>query len=184
MAAKTNEFIEGKFNSNRKIFKVDSVLLSEIIEMADKDQNARKSNSVATIENSVKSIDSANTKRIKEIIHKHGWLGYKELGIAGDKKLWLLVQHADHDVTFQKYVLQLIHSAVLANNTDRKHYAYLYDRVCINMKEPQVFGTQFMVNEDGTLVPFPLKDSVNIDYYRAAFGMSKFKAHLEHVNKK
>lgn len=48
---------------------------------------------------------------------------------------WLLVQHMDHDISFQKWFL-----ALLPKNSEE--YRYLYDRVAVNTGNPQKYNTQ------------------------------------------
>jgi len=59
--------------------------------------------------------------------------------IVNSKKLkdiaWLLVQHMDNDVQFQKWFLQHL-------STRTKNYRYLSDRIATNSGLPQKYGTQ------------------------------------------
>jgi hypothetical protein len=48
--------------------------------------------------------------------------------------------------------------------------AYLTDRVKVNKKEPQVYGTQFQF-ENGVAKPLPTIDPKNINQRRAAVGL-------------
>jgi hypothetical protein len=132
-----------------------------------------------------------NLGEIKQLIHLWGWPGYKILGDEGDNDLWVLVQHADEDVVFQEYVLQLMEAAVLSNNTDKKRYAYLYDRVCVNRGYRQLFGTQALSADASNVVFQPLQDSIHVDRYRRAFGLptleaykNQFKEHVKQKEKK
>jgi hypothetical protein len=54
------------------------------------------------------SIDSSNTRDLKALLKIHGWFKVSEFGSITDQNAWLLVQHADLDIAFQKEVLQLL----------------------------------------------------------------------------
>jgi hypothetical protein len=51
--------------------------------------------------------------------------------------------------------------------------AYLEDRVRINADRPQLYGTQFISDDDG-LRPQPIQDPGTLDERRAAVGMEPF----------
>ncbi|MEX2117516.1 MAG: DUF6624 domain-containing protein [Bacteroidota bacterium] len=59
----------------------------------------------------VRDIDQRNTERMKDIIQQAGWPGKSLVGEDGAEVAWLLVQHADHDIQFQKNMLPLIEEA-------------------------------------------------------------------------
>ena len=48
------------------------------------------------------SLDQKHTNRVRKIIDKYGWPGKSLVGKQGAHGAWLLVQHATHDVDFQK----------------------------------------------------------------------------------
>ena len=87
-------------------------------------------------------IDRANTARLKELIKAHGWFTIPKFGKEADKAAWLLVQHADHDVAFQKEVLAILGDLYPKGETDPHNYAYLFDRVAGHTGDKQRFGTQ------------------------------------------
>jgi len=53
-------------------------------------------------------IDVKNTREMKKIVKKYGWPDIDLVGEEGSNGAWLLVQHADLDVEFQKKCLKLI----------------------------------------------------------------------------
>jgi hypothetical protein len=124
----------------------------------------------------LREIDTKTTARMKAIIAKHGWPGKKLVGADGASAAWLLVQHADLDVEFQKQCLALIEKAVAANDAEPRDYAYLYDRVAVADKRPQRFGTQFM-NGD----PQPIEDAANVDARRRSVGLGTMAEYREQM---
>lgn len=189
-----NRKLQALYVRNIMAVKVDHELFKRIRTLINNDQAARRTNypqnSAARLnEDSLHKawaqVDSLNNLDVKAIIHQYGWPGLKVLGMDGDNSLWALVQHCDKDVSFQEYVLQLLEAAVLANNTRRFHYAYLYDRICVNRGVPQVFGTQSTGMVNGVVGIHTLADSANVDYYRYAFelySLERYKRDLEKFN--
>jgi tetratricopeptide (TPR) repeat protein len=122
-------------------------------------------------------IDNKNTAWLKQKIKKYGWLGIKEVGVEGDDIAWLLVQHADLDTIFQQQVLDLLASEVKKNNTDKKNFAYLTDRVMVAKFKTQVYGTQVkrqIKDENNKIVDIEfheLKYPLAVDSLRKSVGL-------------
>lgn len=89
------------------------------------------------------NLDKKHTIRMKSIIKKYGWSGKNLVGEKASDGAWLLVQHADHDINFQERCLKLIKEAVKKGEAKKFHFAYLKDRILVNKKRRQVYGTQF-----------------------------------------
>jgi hypothetical protein len=115
-------------------------------------------------------IDAKNTKRMKEIVAKVGWPGKSLVGAEGAGNAFLLVQHADLDVAFQKQCLPLLEKAVKQAEASGKNLAYLTDRLLVADKKRQLYGTQFTW-KDGEWVPFPIEDEANVDKRRKEMGL-------------
>ncbi|MCD2517832.1 hypothetical protein LQ564_16080 [Massilia sp. G4R7] len=88
-------------------------------------------------------VDRTNTERLKAIVARCGWPVKEKFGEKAAGDAWLLAQHADQDVPFQKQALVLIEAAAKARGerVDR-NFAYLYDRVATAEKRLQRYGTQ------------------------------------------
>jgi hypothetical protein len=110
--------------------------------------------------------DAANRQRLKEIIKEHGWPGKSLVGADGANAAWLVVQHSDADVAFQKECLALMEAAP-QGEVSRQEVAYLTDRVLVNEKKKQRYGTQMGMN----FVPQPIEDPDNVDKRRAEIGL-------------
>lgn len=119
-----------------------------------------------------RSIDSGNTQDLKKLIKKYGWFKISEFGEKADKQAWLLVQHADMDLDFQKEVLKTLSKLYLSGETNKSNYAYLYDRVAsIGEQRPQKYGTQGKCVGAGVWEPDEIEDVENVDKYRKSMGM-------------
>jgi hypothetical protein len=108
-----------------------------------------------------------HTERMKVLIAQYGWLGYSLVGPMGADAAWLLVQHSDQDVPFQKYCLGLLEQSVAAGDADPRHLAYLTDRVLVAEGKRQRYGTQF----HGQHESLPIEDEAHVDERRAQMGL-------------
>ena len=151
---------------------------AEILAMAEEDQAARR-RVMAPNEPTpadfarLTAMDERNTARMKEIVKTHGWPGKSLVGDDGSRRAWLLVQHADRDVAFQKECLALLEEAVKSGEADGVNLAYLADRVATAEGRKQVYGTQFGDGE-----PLPIEDEANVDARRKAIGLAPLAAGL------
>jgi hypothetical protein len=114
-------------------------------------------------------VDKANTERMKSIISEIGWPTISKVGERGVRNSWLLVQHADRDPEFQLACLELMKAAP-EGEVRKIDIAYLEDRVRINQKQKQLYGTQF-TQKDGKHVPLPIEDESQVNDRRASMGM-------------
>jgi hypothetical protein len=102
----------------------------------------------AEIEESFRNPDAPPTKApqrqalLRQILAEHGWPGISLAGEDGATGAWLVAQHADMDVAFQRECLTLLEAAHRRGDVPGKHLAYLTDRVRVNEGRPQVYGTQ------------------------------------------
>ena len=107
---------------------------------------------------------------MKEIVARHGWPVQQMVGREGAHMAWLLVQHADHDVAFQKKCLKLMTPHMATGQVAKADVAYLTDRVRVNEGRQQLYGTQFHTVE-GRHQPRPIQDADAVDTRRKAMGM-------------
>jgi hypothetical protein len=116
-------------------------------------------------------LDAENTAWLKTILSAHGWPGFDLVGADGASAAWLLAQHADADRAFQAHCLELMRAAVDEGQADAKLLAYLTDRLRVANRQPQVYGTQMRILENGDLEPFEIEDAEDVDERRAAVGL-------------
>jgi hypothetical protein len=168
----------------------EPLLRRELLEMAERDQEMR-----STIGERYRhpdevslddqrwwiEIDSRHTARLREIIEAHGWPGRSLVGDDGSYAAWLLVQHADQAAAFQRHCLTLLRAAVEAGEADPEQLAYLADRVCVNLGQPQFYGTQMQMVDD-QIMPWPIQDEANVDARRAALGLEPLAEYLAQMH--
>jgi hypothetical protein len=146
-------------------------LRREFLEMAEADQ-AERTGKVIT------NNDVLRTDRLRDVMDKHGWPDARLVGADGASAAWLVAQHADHDVAFQRRALELMCPAVAAGTADATELAYLEDRVAVNSGRAQIYGTQFGGCEDGRPVPRPLADDAGVHERRAKVGLQPLDEYL------
>ena len=84
-------------------------------------------------------IDIKHNHILKEIIQKIGW----PKGEEESQYMWILVQHQDEDLNFQKECLILLEEAVQQENASPIPLAYLTDRIRVFEGQNQIYGTQW-----------------------------------------
>jgi SAM-dependent methyltransferase len=67
----------------------------------------------------------------------------------------------------------LLKKAVAHGEASPRCLAYLTDRVCVNLDQPQIYGTQFHVVDD-RLMPFPIADPAHLEERRANVKLEPF----------
>lgn len=155
--------------------KFNKVLHDELLEMQERDKKARSS--IINIKDPsdklwtvVEEIDTQNGQKLKTIINKYGWPGVSLVGLDGSSALWLLIQHQDQNIDFQKQCLELLKIAVNEYEAASESLAYLIDRVNINEGKPQIYGTQW-VEEGGKLSLYSVEDIEYLDQRRLQMGL-------------
>src|SRR5262249_1178792 len=83
---------------------------------------------------SMAAVDQRSRDRLKEVVNKHGWPGKSLVGKDGAHAAWLLVQHADGDLAFQKRCLALMKAAP-KGDVEPQNVAYLTDRILVAEKK-------------------------------------------------
>ncbi len=121
-------------------------------------------------------IDKKNTSKLKTLLSKYRWFKISEFGEQADKDAWLLVQHADLDLKFQKQILIILTELYPISETNKSNYAYLYDRVkSIGEGKPQRYGTQGRCVGPGKWEPHEIENPSEVDKRRFEMGMVSMK---------
>ncbi len=126
-------------------------------------------------------VDRRNTAWLKKIIKEYGWPDRKLVGKQGSSAAWLLAQHADHDLVFQKDCLVLMLKSFKAGLVEAQHVALLTDRVKVRHGQRQVYGTQFYRRKNGRLYPRPIKDKKGLAERRKKMGLGSFEEYQKRM---
>jgi len=157
-------------------------IIKQFLQMMEVDQKMRQRAINGHIQWDDK-IDIENTKRLKKIIDKIGWPTISKVGKKVSKVAWLIAQHADHDLEFQKKALNLLQEAARNDEVEHKQVAYLTDRIFLKEGKKQIYGTQFKKNEQGKFVPLPLKEPENVNERRARVGLGTIEEYARGFDK-
>ena len=126
----------------------------------------------------VRYVDRQNQAWLKTLLENHGWPD-RELYQEAATTAWLIAQHADNDLEFQKYALKLLTEAVDKGKALPKHRAYLQDRVLVNQGLPQIYGTQIM-RENGVIKPrTEIQDREGVEERRKAVGLPPLQEYFD-----
>jgi hypothetical protein len=125
----------------------------------------------------LRAADSANTLWLRNAVTQHGWPDRDVVGRDGANAAFLLVQHADHDTSFQAKMLTALVAAFERGQAAGQSVALLTDRVAVARGELQPYGTQTNF-VDGRIVLSPVVDSANVDARRARMGLPPLHEYL------
>src|SRR5262245_6090179 len=117
-----------------------------------------------------------NGDLLRGIVREHGWPGRSLVGDDGAHAAWLVVQHMDEDVAFQRSCQLLMEPLFLAGEVGAQEYAYLTDRVRTKEGRKQLYGTQ------GIGVTSP-EDEARVNGNRAAIGLPPWRISMEQRGK-
>ncbi len=143
--------------------------------MAKEDQEMRKKWFID--ESWDEMVNAKNTSRMKEIVTQIGWPTLSKVGSEASHNAWLLIQHSDKDVEFQELCLGLMKSES-TEEVKLSDIAYLEDRVRVNKKLPQLYGTQMRV-VDGQRLPQPIENPDDINIRRQEMGLAPIEEYIK-----
>jgi hypothetical protein len=126
------------------------------------------------------SVDRANTTRLKEIIREHGWPSKADVGSPAATAAFLIVQHANHDLPFQKDYLAFVGQEFEKGQAPGEAVALLTDVIRVAEGQRQLYGTQINIM-DGRLVVQPIEDEAEVDQRRAALGLEPLAEYIARV---
>jgi hypothetical protein len=118
-----------------------------------------------------RTIDSENLKPFKEIIAACGWPKTKK----DSHSAWLLAQHADSDLAFQRLARGLLEASVKAGIAAPHDLAYLANRIAASEGRSQEYGTQFLQLDRCHLVLDPVDNRELVNRRRLAVGLQSLE---------
>ncbi|WP_263602724.1 DUF6624 domain-containing protein [Chryseobacterium sp. PET-29] len=105
----------------------------------------------------MEKIHRKNAESLRNIIKDIGFPGISKVGEEANEAAWLIVQHSIAEPKFMMAFYGLMKENEMDIN--KKHLAYLYDRIQYFQGKPQRFGTQ--LNADGSIYPVIDKEQLN-----------------------
>ncbi|CCH53985.1 hypothetical protein BN8_03122 [Fibrisoma limi BUZ 3] len=120
-----------------------------------------------------------NARRLQEIIAEIGWPTQEQVGEEASQAAWLIVQHAISLPAFMKSCLALMKEHEKAGTIDPVNVAFLSDRIAMFENRPQSYGTQFVDDDQGQLVPYALDASIDqVNQRRQQLGLNTIEERL------
>ncbi len=118
------------------------------------------------------AVDNRNRTWLGEEVTERGWFTIGEYGQEADFAAFLIVQHADIDLAFQRSMLELLSEHLSVWQTDGRNYAYLLDRIAVNSGEVQLYGTQGWCTGMGEWEPRELAGTIeDVEERRQEIGL-------------
>ncbi|HEX6292454.1 MAG TPA: DUF6624 domain-containing protein [Herpetosiphonaceae bacterium] len=130
------------------------------------------------------AVHRKNNARMSEILEQYGWPGEGLVGAEGGQAAWRIVQHAILDHDLQQRALPLLEAAVKAGEAPAQQWAMLTDRVLMESGQPQIYGSIFVGDEHGGIVPWTLADPDTVDARRASVGLAPLSDHADSLRRR
>lgn len=153
-------------------------IIQKLANIAAKD-GAVRSNPEST-EEKIRQVDIENSQELNEVLDQiGGWPRISEYDEQTSRNAWLIAQHADHDLNFQKRCLGLMQ--ILSNQEiNPKNIAYLADRILVAEGKPQIYGTQW--DDQGDTLVLQLVDNFNdINERRLEVGLGTIEEYAKEM---
>lgn len=129
--------------------------------------------------------DSLNYLNIRKIFYEIGYPNIPKVGETSAHNFWTLVQHADKYPLFQDSVLTFMKEELKLGNVGQNDYAYLVDRVKVNLGEKQIYGTQMRINiAHNTYEPLPVIEPQYLDDRRKEMNLPPMKFYISAMNER
>lgn len=140
---------------------------------------------IKTISRNMMLTDSLDFIIARKVFIQFGYPGHDLVGSTSSHNFWLIVQHIDNHPAFQDSVLTKMKIEVDKKNSSSLDYAYLVDRVKVNTKQPQIYGTQMLVNKDSTSYePKLLIDPDKVNERRKSVGLQPIEEYIKIMNER
>lgn len=129
-----------------------------------------RSNEMQSLWKKINYYDSLNLVRIDSIYSIYGWPDPRIAGKKCGRIFWLVVQHSPLHV--QEKYLPIMQKAVNEGKANAGDLAYLEDRILMFKGQPQKYGSQFTVKENGSTCLYKLESKEKVNVWRKEVGLS------------
>ena len=165
IAQKTNPLLK---NGSKDI---DCKNLSDLLKSVYvRDQDARADNL------KIDEIDENNLTIVEQVLAKCGMPSKESAGELGYSAIWLVIQHANSEK--RKQYFPLLFEASKNGLLEKQDIALMQDRMLMDDDKPQIYGSQVMMNNDGTYELYKLQSPSSVDARRKEMGMGPLKDYV------
>lgn len=127
----------------------------------------------------MEKIHLENAQYLREIIVQIGWPTQEQVGEEASQAAWLIVQHTISLPSFMKSCLALMKEQEKDGTIAQVNVAFLSDRIAMYENRPQSYGTQFIGDNQGQLVPYELDASIDqVNQRRHKLGLNTVEERL------
>jgi hypothetical protein len=126
-------------------------------------------------------ISDADHQVIKKIIMTNGFPTISMVGKESSHKFWMLVQLCDHDPRMQMAVAKHMSYMIRSGDVVKEDFAMMSDRARMNKSLPQLYGTQFVISDEGAILLYQTHDLDHINARRKAIGLTPFEDYKNRV---
>lgn len=120
----------------------------------------------------ITATDSANTARLKAILHDHSWEELAQMRDDVAANAYLIVQHSG-DTAFMESALPAFERFARQGLVNGEVFAKMYDRVQMFNERPQRYGTQ-LTCRGNRWVFHELEDASRLEEWRSELGLDSF----------
>lgn len=165
---------------------VNKKLRDKILKMFQNDQKLRilaiNDSKNKKLSYKVYECDQKNLPIIKNIVEDFGWPTFDLVGKKASNSFWILVQHADSDLHFQKKCLILLTKAARNNQAKPSNVAYLTDRIRAAEGKKIKFGTQYTI-KNGQPVIKPVINRKKLVELRKKYSMESLEKQTRRIKR-
>lgn len=148
-------------------------------DQALRDQLAREGSLFSSYHPRMEALHVRNATRLKAIIREFGWPGEKLVGAEGAVASWRILQHSISDPAFMRSSLPLLWVAAKQGEIPGWQPAYLEDRIRMYEGRPQLYGSQFWLDEHGESQPYEIEDPATVDQRRKEVGLGPLSERID-----
>jgi len=175
---------EKKYNKALSI-KLDSIFINDQFERSKIDTMiqlyGRNSIQLKELWKKINYNDSINVSFVTHLLQGKGWLGEDVVGKNGLNTIFLVIQHAN--INIQKKYFASLKKIAFRGGGDLWNFAYLADRIQVQLGRSQSYGSQFYFNTQMNVNTFyPIRDERHLNMRRYKVGLEPIEYYAKKYN--
>lgn len=151
----------------RRMFKEDQYIRGYLVQAI---KLKREKHIIDSLNSMVRYIDSINVAKLLVIMGEVGYPGTNVVSGECRDDAFFIIQHASLEI--QKKYLPVLIDAVQNNQVSGITAALLIDRILVSEGKKQLYGTQYILQDDGTSELAPVEDPENLGKRRKEIGLT------------
>jgi len=119
--------------------------------------------------------DSFNYLALQRYLGSHEFPEISRVGRRQARAAGYILLHYGDDQVYEKY-LPVLKSLCMKGEAEWDVFAKMTDKQCIIRHEPQVYGTQYVINAEGQPMLYRIDDVEQVNYRRVRIGLGTIEA--------